>query len=161
MMRYIRNDRRVPNKRKRIPKFDDHEPAGLPDYRLMSRFLTKAGLEALAFKTLSVPHSNEEIVDKLELDPLRAYARYGQGETWPFAYRTLYPVNTVFEENGTHFELLHEFDILCTDTMEFYFVLVLFGVEFVANLGGPELDGYQNWLKQHDWSSPLYKTVTR
>ncbi|HEY3313299.1 MAG TPA: hypothetical protein VGK00_16785 [Anaerolineales bacterium] len=157
MMRLLRKDRKIPNKRKRVPTFQQHELPDLPNYRLMSRFLAKMALEALAFKTLSVYHSNKEIVDKIELDNLRIYARYDRGETWPFAYRTLYPVNAVFEENSIYYEVLHEFDLLYTDTMELYFILAIMGVEFVINLGGPELDGYQRWLKRHDYVSPLYK----
>jgi hypothetical protein len=157
MMRLLRSDRQIANKRRRIPTFESHETPELPDYRLMSRFLAKAALEALAFKTLSVPDSITEIVQKAELDELRTYARYGRGETWPFAYRTLYPVNAVFKENSTQYEVLHEFDIFYTDGMELYFALAILGVEFVINLGGPHLDGFQRWLKEHDYASPLYK----
>ena len=159
MMRLLRSDRMIPNKRKRFPSIGSDERADLPDYRLMSRFLTKAGLEALAFKTLSVSGSNAEIVEQPELDDLRSYARYDQDETWPFAYRTLYPVNAVFEEGSAHYEVLHEFDVFFTDGMELYFVLAILGVEFVVNLGGPELDGYKHWLKQHNNSSPLYRAL--
>lgn len=159
MMRLLRSDRQIPNKRRRIPSCDAQESPELPDYRLMSRFLTKAALEALAFKTLSVPDSNAEIVDKAELDDLRAYARYDRGETWPFSCRTLYPVNAVFEEGPMRYEVLHEFDVFSTDAMEFYFALAILGVEFVINLGGPGLDGYQQWLTQHNYASPLYKST--
>jgi len=157
MMRLLRNDRKIQNKRRHLPTFQQHEPPNLPDYRLMSRFIAKAAIEVLAFKTLSVPESNMEIVDKIELDALRGYARYNRGETWPFAYRTLYLVNAIFGEGSMYYEVLHEFDLFYTDSMELYFVLAILGVEFVINLGGPELDGYQRWLKQHDYVSPLYK----
>ncbi len=160
MMRHLRKDRQIQNKRRRIPRFEINESTNLPDYRMMSRFLAKAALEALAFKTLSVSGWNDEIVDKIELDALRAYVRYNQGETWPFAYRTLYPVNAIFEENSMFYEVLHEFDFLYTDTMELYFILAILGVEFVINFGGPELEGYQNWLRQHNYVSPLYPKKT-
>jgi hypothetical protein len=157
MIRLLRSDRQIPNKRRRIPAFEACGSTKLPDYRLMSRFLTKAALEALAFKTLSVPNSNTEIVDKVELDDLRAYTRYDRGDTWPFTYRTLYPVNAVFKEEATYYEVLREFDIFYTETKELYFALAILGVEFVVNFGGPELGGYQKWLKQHNGASPLYK----
>lgn len=157
MMRLLRSDRKIPNKRRRLPTFQQYESPDLPDYRLMSRFLAKAALEALAFKTLSISESNTEIVDKIGLDDLRNYARYNRGKTWPFAYRTLYPVNAIFEEDSTFYEVLHEFDVFYTDTMELYFVLTILGVEFVVNLGGLGLDSYEQWLKLHDYTSPLYK----
>lgn len=156
-MRLLRNDRMIPNKRRRVPIFQQNELPDMPNYRLMSRFLAKTAIETLAFKTLSVSESNTEIVNKIELDDLRSYARYDRGETWPFAYRTLYPVNAIFDDDSTYYEVLHEFDVFHIDAMEFYFILAIFGVEFVINLGGPELDGYQRWLKQNNYTSGLSK----
>ena len=160
IMRLLRNNRQIQNKRGRIPKFEMSEIAKLPDYRVMSRFITKAALEALAFKTLLVAESKLEIVEKVELDALRNYSRYNRGETWPFSYRTLYPVNAVFDEGNTYYEVLHEFDFLYTEAMELYFILAIFGVEFTVNLGGPNIDGYLKWLKLNSYASPLYKNNT-
>jgi len=159
MMRLLRSERAVPNKRGRFPSFGSAEAPDLPDYRLMSRFLVKVGLEALVFRTLSVPDWNTEIVDKSELDPLRDYTRFDRGDTRPFAYRTLYPVNAVFQEGSMHYEILHEFDLFFTDAMELYFAIAIFGVEFVVNLGGPHLEGYQKWLEQHNYVSPFYRNA--
>lgn len=157
MIRLLRSDREIPNKRKRFPTFTPGELPALPDYRLMSRFLAKTGLEALAFKTAQIPESNTELVDNIELDRLRAYARFDRGETWPFGYRSLYPVNAVFVEGEIHYEVLHEFTILVTATMEYFLVLAILGVEFAINLGGPYLDGYEQWLMEHNHVSPLYQ----
>jgi hypothetical protein len=32
----------------------------------------------------------------------------------------------------------------------------LFGVEFVINVGGADIDGYMAWLQANDFASPLY-----
>ena len=124
----------------------------------MGRFLGKVGLEVLAFKTLSVPAWNDEIVDHASLDELRRFARYNEGDDWPFTTRTLYPVNAVFDEKRECFEVLHEFKILLTEGFEAYLVLALFGVEMVMNLGGRENDGYRRWLEENNWTSPLYSS---
>jgi hypothetical protein len=105
-----------------------------------------------------VPESNTELVEKPELDELRRFARYNEGPDWPFTTRTLHPVNAVFEDDGERFELLHEFDILVTDSSETYIVISIFGVEMVLNLGGRENDGYRRWLETNEWASPLYVT---
>lgn len=121
------------------------------------RFIGKVGIEALAQRTQQVNGWNEEIVNKIGLDELRAFVRFNKGvDFWPFAYRTLYPVNAVFDDKCQMFEILHEYDLLYTRGYELYVVLVLFGVEFAMNLGGRILDGYKNWLKENDWKSPLY-----
>jgi hypothetical protein len=156
MFRLLRADRLVPNKRGKVPKFLESEEPGLPDFRLMSRLIAKIALAGLAFRTLSVPGWNDELTDKPELDEIRSYARFNIGETWPFAYRTLYPVNAIFEEDGTFYEVLHEFDFLYTSSQEMYFVIALFGVEFAMNLGGRVLDGYSKWLSDNGYISPLY-----
>lgn len=158
MFRFLRADMAVPNKRNRLPKWQPEDGSSRPDYRQMGRFLAKVGLEVLAFKTLSVPESNTELVEKPELDELRRFARYNEGPDWPFTTRTLHPVNAVFEDDGERFELLHEFDILVTDSSETYIVISIFGVEMVLNLGGRENDGYRRWLETNEWASPLYVT---
>ena len=56
------------------------------------------GLEALASRTCKVEGWNKEIIKKKELDELRDYVRYNKGELWPIEYRTLYPVNAVFND---------------------------------------------------------------
>lgn len=161
MFRLLRADRAVANKRGRIPTFVPGERANLPDYRLMSRFLAKVGLEALASRVLRVSGWNDELVDKQELDELRQYARFNTGaRAWPFAYRTLYPVNAVFQEGQTHFEVLHQYNLLYTRASELYIVVAIFGAEFALNLGGPTLDGYRRWLDEHGYESPLYQDNT-
>jgi len=146
----------VPNKRNRLPKWQPQDGLGLPDYRLMGRFLAKVGLEVLAFKTLSVSDSNAELVKQPELNELRRFARFNEGPDWPFTARTLHPINAVFEKDGNCFELLHEFEILVIDSSEMYVVISIFGVEMVLNLGGRENDGYRRWLEANEWASPLY-----
>jgi hypothetical protein len=160
MMRLIRADMRIPNKRGLVPMVS--ETAGrLPDYRLMSRFLGKIGLEVMASRVLAVPDWNDQVVENASLDPLRRYVRFNEGnETWHFAHRTLYPVNTVFSEDGISYEVLHEYQIIMTAGLEFYIVVALFGVEFVLNLGGPEIDGYERWVAERANASPLYPQIT-
>lgn len=122
----------------------------------MGRFLAKVGLEVLAFKALSVPGWNDELVNQQALDELRRFARYNEGPDWPFTVRTLHPVNAQLQEGGIQFQLLHEFDILLTRASEAYLAISIFGVEMVINLGGRENDGFRQWLEENNWASPLY-----
>ena len=157
IFKLLRNDKQIPSKKGKIPVFGYTDKPELPDYRVMGRFVGKVGLEALAQRTKKVNGWNEEIVTKTELEELRNFVRFNSGkEDWPFAYRTLYPVNAVFTQNDQAYEMLNEYDLLYTKGYELYIVLVLFGVEFAMNLGGRILDGYKNWLKENDWKSPLY-----
>ena len=55
-----------------------------------------------------------------------------------------------------HTELMHEFGFLYPEIMEMCFVFVCFGIEYVINLVGPEIEGYKKWLKKNDNKSPLY-----
>jgi len=123
------------------------------DDRTMGRFLGKVGLETLAKKFLEIEGWNDEIVDKEELDLLRKYVRLNDGVTWPINKRRIYSEDFRFDDGS---QVLHEVDILLTDENEYYVVVCIFGMEYVLNLGGPELDGYQKWLKQNNERSPLY-----
>ncbi len=58
--------------------------------------------------------------------------------------------------NGEAVEVLHEFDTLYTQQGELYVVVAILGVEYAINLGGPEIDGYVQWLEKHGYRSPLY-----
>jgi len=68
----------------------------------------------------------------------------------------IYPPDFLFVGKGETFEVLHEYDILVTDSSEFYIVVALFGVEYALNLGGRKIDGYYEWLQHNNNRSPLY-----
>ncbi len=58
--------------------------------------------------------------------------------------------------DGRWHQILFEHDFLVTEGNEWYFVIAIFGVEFAINLGGPEIEGYENWLHKNGHRSPLY-----
>lgn len=156
MFKFLRKNMAIPNKRGKLPSLDNLDFPPLPEYRVMGRFIGKIGLEVMASKALEVKNWNEELVNTIELDTLRKFVRYNEGEIWEFSFRTLYPVNATFKEENTFYEVLHEFDLLITNDNEFYIVVAILGVEFVMNLGGRTLDGYHRWLKGNNYRSPLY-----
>lgn len=131
--------------------------AELPDEYLMSRFLAKTALEVLASRFLEISGGLDEVVNKRELDALRHYARSGSPPAyWPYYTRRIYLEGKVFGEATHKYEVLHEFTLLYTESSELYLVIAILGVEYVLNMGGPEIDGYVEWLKQHSFKSPLY-----
>ena len=129
-----------------------------PSEQLLSRFLAKVAIEALALRLFDSEGGIREIVQKKELDPLRDYARRGVGASfWPFHKRPLYPPDFVFTELGSPpYEVLHEWTFLYTPGCELYFILGLFGSEYTLNMGGPQIDGYKAWLADNAQRSPLY-----
>ena len=131
---------------------------GEPDERLMSRFLAKVAIEALALRLLGAPGGLREVVEKGELDPIRAYARWGTGVAfWPFHRRQLYPPDFLFVEGSDEpYEVLHEWTFLYVEAYELYLVMALFGVEYAMDLGGPETEGYEKWISLNNGGSPLY-----
>jgi hypothetical protein len=134
-------------------------PAGaeLPAGMIVSRFLAKVAMEALADRLVKEPAGLDYLVSEAQLDPLRNHARRGEVRDWPFHCRRIYDANAEWiDEAGASIQLVHEFDILVTDAGEWYFVVALFGLEFVINYGGPELDGYKQWLSLNNDQSPLY-----
>lgn len=140
---------------------------GLPnaDY-ITARFIAKIGLEILASKYLKIQGGNDEIVDKRELNELRKYVRSGSPNIiWPISIRQIYPPEFLFNDiqHGSH-EVLHEFMIHHIPNLlgvEYYTVIAIFGVEYAINLGGPEIEGYRNWLKQNGNRSLLLGAVSQ
>lgn len=124
---------------------------------IMSRFLAKCALESLV-NYFAGDDWIEEIINKVELDPLRNYARYGIGKFWIYNQRRIYDEEDRFTDNIYHpepYEILHEMEFLHLESQVLYFVLVIFGVEYVINCGGSELNQYQDWLRENNNISPV------
>jgi hypothetical protein len=129
-----------------------------PESYIFSRFLAKIALEAMAQKLLKAPELLVNLIDDLQLDPIRDYARRGNTKTlWPYHKRRIYDENHKHTaEDGTTFQMLYEYNIFATKRNELYFALILLGVEYVINIGGPDIDGYEEWLQENQDRSPLY-----
>lgn len=125
---------------------------------LVSRFLAKVGLEVMTHKVMGVPGWETELTYKQELDEVRNYARYGDVKiVWPFYERRLYEEHRMFkDEAGDPYEILHEFNTLYTEHQELYVVVIILGIEYTINMGGPEIEGYEKWLEESNHRSPLY-----
>lgn len=124
----------------------------------VSRFLAKAALEFLTDRIKNDNDWIEEIITKSELDPIRNYARFGKGKFWKYNQRRIHSEDARFCDPIHHpepYEILHEMDILYTEDMIMYFVLVIMGIEFAINLTDPETDYYSNWHKQNGYVSPI------
>jgi HNH endonuclease len=129
----------------------------LPNTPIISRFLAKIALEAMALRLVELPEGIAHLCNEALLDVLRDHARRGYVNPWPVHVRNIYHQDgKTFGLDGNAEQIVHEFDFLLTDQNEWFFVLAIFGVEFTINLGGPEISGYLRWLKQTGGSSPLY-----
>lgn len=124
----------------------------------ISKLLGKIGLEALAKISDGVDGGLQELVDKVELDRIRNYVRYGQGTFWDYHCRPLYSEEKLFENEKTNetYQVLHEYKLLYTNSSQLLIVVAIFGVEYCLNLGYPTNEAYLNWLKENNQVSPLY-----
>lgn len=126
------------------------------DKRLMSRFIGKVAIEALAQRLIPIEGGQAEIVGKVELDELRDYVRWNKDKcNWQFYTKRIYEEDFIFNENNSEYEILHEYSFLYTDSRELYFILAIWGIEYVINMGGPEIEGYAHWLNLNGNKSPL------
>jgi HNH endonuclease len=134
-------------------------PAGgpLPEGRVVSRFLAKVAVEAMAQRLLKNAAMLENWITDSQVDQIRNHARRGELSEWPVHVRRIYDADARFIYGRPQLEqTVHEFDFVQTTQMELYFVLALFGIEMTMNVGGPVIDGYLKWLDEHDGISPLY-----
>jgi hypothetical protein len=134
-----------------------------PDPHVQSRFLAKMALEVFALRLIEAGFGTECMFRDDQLDPIREHARRGDRRVrWPFSRRHLYDANTLWREpDVTVSQRMNEWDLLLTDYPELYFVIVIFGVEFAINVGGPDIRGYEVWLRQHGGASPLFWPPSR
>jgi hypothetical protein len=131
--------------------------APLPAGPVVSRFLAKAALETMAQRVVAHLGGIDYLLCERQLDAIRDHARRGTEPEWPFNVRRIYGENHRWiDSRGASVQVLHESDVLTTEANEYYYILALFGLEFVMNFGGPEIDGYRDWLSRHGMVSPLY-----
>ncbi len=71
-----------------------------PADTIISRFLAKAGLEAMAQRLLDHAGGLDYLVDEVQLDPVRNHARRGDTRQWPHFSRRIYDTNKRWD-NGT------------------------------------------------------------
>ena len=132
---------------------------------IVSRLLAKMALEAFADRLKTLDGSLEELVDYKEFDKIRNHARRGTTSEWPCSIRRIYDMDRLWKcEGGKEKQKVYESGFLTIDkggngnikNVILYFIVVLWGMEFVINMGEPEINGYTDWVNQHQGLSPLY-----
>ncbi len=128
----------------------------------MSRFLAKMALEVVALRFLNGVDGTAPLVDEPFFDNIRTYARIGGPvPDWPYHQRRIYPAETLMRhaKTGEWVQAGFGFDLFMTRRRETLFAFCLYGVEFVINVGGPSIRGYEEWLDDHNHISPLVERV--
>ncbi|MBY3125544.1 HNH endonuclease [Rhizobium laguerreae] len=127
------------------------------DPHLMSRFIGKVAIEALALRVIQVEGWREELLTNEGIEPLRRFVRVGdRPKEWQFYRRNLYRFDRRFIEETDVFEVLHEYDFVYTEKRLLFFVMAIFGEEFAIDMGNPEILSYETYLREQDGVSPLY-----
>ena len=124
------------------------------DYNL-SRLLTKIAVEKFVEMNNQTEEVCQYILEEKVFDEIRKYARYGAKTIWEFNARRIYSRDEAYK-GDSRYAINWESDFLFTELGEVYHILVLFGIEYAINLGGPHVDGYREWLKTNNDKSPLY-----
>lgn len=139
-----------------LPKFDSNY--SLPNGSVLSRFLGKVALEFMALRLSEQPDGIDYLVDHIQLNEIREHVRFGKTANWPCSVRKIYEKEATIYNKFTneHEQVVNEIDILIAENSEYYLVLAIFGIEFVINIGGAEIEGYYAWLKENNNQSPLY-----
>jgi len=129
-----------------------------PPQKEMSRFLAKMALEFLTYRFLSNKSMVDFIINSSHYNTIRNYARIGETpKNWPYSIRRIFPIETQMEhpETGELVMFGFGYDLFLNHRKETYFVFLFYGVEFVINLGGPSIKGYEEWLDLNNNISPI------
>lgn len=130
--------------------------------REMSRFLAKMGLESVAEDFLKSPSKQDELIDEPFFDDIRNFARYGTNyPDWPYSQRRIHPEETLMRHPETNDWVQAGFGCcwFMTSRKETLFVFCFYGIEFVINLGGPSVAGYEEWLRENNGISPIVEGI--
>jgi hypothetical protein len=133
-----------------------------PPKREMSRFLCKMALEAVAQTFSSEVGGTEIVVDAEFYDNVRNYARYGTNyPEWHYSQRRIFPDKTLMRhpESNEWAQVGFGCCWFMNKRRETLFAFCFYGVEFVINVGGPSIRGYEEWLEDHRNISPLVERL--
>lgn len=128
----------------------------------MSRFLCKMALETVAELFCRSPAHMDLFIDEPYFDNIREFARYGtKFEEWPFSRRRVFPHDTLMRhpETGEWVQAGFGCGLFMNKRRETLFAFCFYGVEFVVNVGGPSIAGYEEWLADHNGISPLVERL--
>jgi hypothetical protein len=131
-----------------------------PPEKEMSRLLAKMALEAHWHRFY--PDKIERFIDEPHYDRIRNWARNGNNfDAWPFSSRVIYPEETLMRHPKTNawVQVGFGFDLFPTERGETFFAFCLYGHEYVVNVGGPSIKGYEEWLKENNFESPLVERL--
>ncbi|NHM07610.1 HNH endonuclease [Flavobacterium sp. CYK-4] len=140
-----------------------------PPKKEMARLLAKMALEALVYEYKSVKEWVDVVVESSHYDLIREFARFDRTfREWPFHQRRVFPDETqmVHPDTGEWVQVGFGHDVMVTPNRETYFVFLYYGIEYVINIGGPSIKGYEKWLDENNNISPMVerhglKLVTR
>lgn len=133
-----------------------------PPKVLMSRLLAKMAIELLSLRFLRDPQLIRRLIEDDHWERVRRWARFGDNfEEWPYSYRELFPEETLMRHpnTGAWVQAGYSLDLFVTKRRETFLAFILYGHEFVINIGGPSVKGYEEWLEKHRGISPLVERL--
>jgi hypothetical protein len=139
-----------------VPRLEE-----LQNRTLMSRLLAKIALGMLTGRVMVRDSWETFIIDNVEFDPIRNWARRGSGGNWEYGERTIYGENQPFFSLVSNAQqLVWEWTPLliwlAPEKASVYSVLCLFGTEYAIGYADPDIAGYKLWLEKRGGRSPLY-----
>lgn len=128
---------------------------------LMSRLLAKIALGMLTDRVMVRDDWETFIIDNVEFDRIRNWARRGSGVNWEYSERAIYGENqSFFSLISNAQQLVWEWTPLviwlAVERAAVYSVLCLFGTEYAISYVDPGIEGYKLWLEKRGGRSPLY-----
>ena len=118
-----------------------------PDYNL-SRLLAKMAVEAFVYKCLDDMAVIDYIIEDEAFKKIREYVRYGGNYIWEYNARRIYARNEAYHGDITT-HINYEFDFLFTSQGKAYFIIVMYGIEYVRFL-------YKGIIIKHNKTEPTY-----
>ncbi|MFT7840685.1 HNH endonuclease [Saccharothrix sp. BKS2] len=127
-----------------------------PEY-VVSRFMAKAAVESLAARAETQPQLLDSLVDDVPLEPLRKYARYGEGPLWPHRSRRIHSCCLSWKlPDQSIVQRIWESDLFYTDDDHLHYTLSIFGLELTIDMNARSTASYSDWLRDNNDTSPLF-----
>jgi len=135
---------------------------GAPEnHPLVSKFLAKIGVEALAWEA-KVYGGDESSYNQESLNNIKRYVRNAKkGEMWHYTTRRLYRSEAGLKHGDEYIKVICSWEFILTSDHQLLFQFLFVGTEFTIDMINPDIQSIVQWLSENNNKSAVLERVLR
>lgn len=135
---------------------------GAPENQpLVSKFLAKIGIEALAWEAKN-HGADESVYNQESLNNVKRYIRNAKkGEMWNYTTRRLYNSEAWLKDGDAYIKVISSWAFIVTSDQQLLFQFLFVGTEFTIDMTNPDTQSITQWLAKNNNKSTVLDRVLK